>query len=107
MKLTTQLTAVIITSVLGLAGLVLGLAVWASWSDGAVVAMVTIFGTIAVNLIVAIRNQQKTAETLAGQDEKLDLIEHQTNGLSAAERDDIANRAVRAVLTELDKRNGT
>lgn len=96
MKLTNQLAAVICVAVVGVAALVACLAIWANWSDGAVVGMVTVFGTIAINLIVAIRNQQKTAETLGQQDEKLDTITAQTNGLSDRERQDIADRAAAA-----------
>lgn len=101
MKLTTQLAVVICVGAVGMAGLVLGLAVWADWSDGAVVGLCTVFGTIVVNLIVAIRNQQKTAETLASQDDKLDQVVHQTNGLSERERQDIAVRAAEAVFAKL------
>lgn len=99
MKLTTQLAVVICIGALGMGGLVLGLAVWANWSDGAVVGMVTVFGTIMVNLVVAIRNQQKTSETLVAQDRKLDTVVAQTNGLSELERDDIARRAAAAAIT--------
>lgn len=101
MKLTTQLAVVICVGALGMAGLVLGLAVWANWSDGAVVGLCTVFGTIVVNLIVAIRNQQKTAETLDQQDKTLDTIVAQTNGLSDIERQDIARRAVAETIAQL------
>jgi hypothetical protein len=101
MKLTTQLTVVICVGALGMAGLVLGLAVWADWSDGAVVGLCTVFGTIVVNLIVAIRNQQKTAETLADQDQKLDTVVAQTNGLSERERQEVARQAVLEAFAQL------
>jgi hypothetical protein len=104
MKLTNQLTALIIGSVFGVGAMVVCLAVFAKWSDGAVVGMATVFGTIAVNLIVAVRNQQKTAETLEHQDEKLETIERNTNGLSMREREDIAARAAEAALTRFHAR---
>lgn len=101
MKLTNQVAAVICVTVLSLACLVASLSIWANWSDGAVVGMVTVFATIAGNLIVAIRNQQKTAETLSTQDDKLDTITSQTNGLSDRERQDIASRAAKAAIAEV------
>lgn len=103
MKLTNQLAIVIGVGVIGIVGLVLGLAVLANWSDGAVIGLSTALGAIVVNLIVAVRNQAKTAEVLQGQDEKLATIERQTNGMSEAERDDIARRAV-AMYVEQQKR---
>lgn len=101
MKLTNQLVALILGTVLGMAALVACLAIWADWSDGAVVGMVSAFGTVAGSVIVAVRNQQKTAETLAGQDEKLQVIERQTNGLSTRERQDIADRAAAAAIAAM------
>lgn len=80
MKLTTQLVVLILGVLAGLVSLVLCLAVWADWSDGAIVGMVSAFGTLATGLIVSVRNQQKTAEVLAVQDGKLDTIEKNTNG---------------------------
>lgn len=101
MKLTNQLVVLILGTVIGLGALVVCLAVWANWSDGAIVGMVTAFGTIALNVIVAVRNQQKTNETLDTQNEKLETIERQTNGLSAAERADVAERAAAAALARM------
>jgi hypothetical protein len=100
-KLTTQLAAVIIVGFVGIAGLVLGLAVLADWSDGAVIGLATALGAIVVNLIVAIRGQQKNAETLASQDRKLDTVVAQTNGLSDRERQDIAERTVATMMARL------
>lgn len=109
MRVTTQLAVVIVSAVLGAVALVLGLAVWADWSDGAIVAMVGAFGSVLVNSIVLVRNQQKTGQVLAGQDEKLEVITRQTNGLSEVERDDVAQRAadkaVRATIAAV--REGT
>lgn len=79
--------------VLGMVGMVLGLAVWADWSDGAIVGMVSGFGTLATGLIMAVRNQQKTTETLEAQDVKLDTVMAQTNGMSEIEREAIADAA--------------
>jgi hypothetical protein len=96
MKITTQLTVVICTGIVGMLGLVVGLAVLAQWSDGAIIAMVTAFGAVIVNTVIAVRNQAKTAEVLQGQDDKLDTVVKQTNGLSEIERQDIADRAAEA-----------
>jgi hypothetical protein len=107
MKLSTQLTIVICTSILGILGLVVGLAVLADWSDGAIIGMVTAFGAVIVNTVISVRNQAKTAEVLQGQsevlqgqDDKLDRVVHQTNGLSDAERQDIAERAAASVVRQ-------
>lgn len=93
MKITTQLVIMVGIVVVGMVGLVLGLAVFADWSDGAIIGMVSGFGTVAAGLIMAVRNQQLTTETLAEQDVKLDTITAQTNGMSEIERQDVAKRA--------------
>lgn len=98
MKITTQFVALVAVIIAGMVGLVLGLAVLADWSDGAIVGMVSGFGTLATGLIVAVRNQQKTAETLERQDQQLDTVIAQTNGLSEMERQEIADRAATAVV---------
>ncbi len=92
-SITTQFVVLVSVLVIGMVGLVLGLAVLAHWSDGAIVGMVSGFGTLATGLIVAVRNQQVTRETLENQDRKLDTITAQTNGLSELEREEIADRA--------------
>lgn len=103
MKITTQLVALVAVLVAGMVGLVLGLAVVAGWSDGAVVGMVSAFGTVAAGLIVAVRNQEKTTETLKEQTEQLNTVVQQTNGLSEEEREAIAaaaaDKAAVAVVT--------
>lgn len=103
--ISTQLTVVIVVGLLGFVGLILGLAVLADWSDGAIIGMATAFGAVIVNTVIAVRNQQKTAETLDDQDSKLQTIVRQTNGLSEEERQDVAQRAaaaaIRATVSEL------
>lgn len=93
MKITTQFVVLVGVLVAGMVGLVLGLAVWADWSDGAIVGMVSGFGTIAATLLVTIRNQQKTTETLDTQTRQLETVVAQTNGLSEIEREQIADAA--------------
>lgn len=105
LKLSNQLVALVLGTLLSLVGLVVSLAVFAQWSDGAIVGMVTGFATIATGVIVAVRNQQKTQETLANQDEKLETIERQTNGLSTTEKEELAERGAAVVIMEL-KRQG-
>jgi len=97
-KITKELVFLVGIIVLGASGLVLGLAVWADWSDGAIVGMMSLFGSLATGLIVAVRNQQKTSETLEQQDRKLDTVVAQTNGLSELERQEIADRAALTVI---------
>jgi hypothetical protein len=97
MKLTTQLVVLVLGTLMGMIALVVCLAIWASWSDGAIVGMVSAFGTIAAGVLVAVRNQAKTADVLDAQDRKLDTVVAQTNGLSERERQDIADRAAVAV----------
>lgn len=96
MKLTTQLAVVIITAIIGIGGLIVGLAVLADWSDGAIIGMVTAFGAVIVNSVIAVRNQAKTAEVLTAQTEQLDTITEQTNGKSDAEVQRIVERALAA-----------
>lgn len=93
-KLSTQMMIVIVTGLVGFVGLILGLAVLADWSDGAIIGLATAFGAVFVNTALAIRNQAKTAQVLVDQDVKLDTITHQTNGMSEEERMDVARRAV-------------
>jgi hypothetical protein len=105
------MVALVAVVLIGMTGLILGLAVFANWSDGAIVGMVSGFGTIATGLIVAIRNQQKTAESIdqlqravgAGQRSTADTLHtvvQQTNGMSEAERQDIAERAAASVVKQ-------
>lgn len=112
MKLTTQLAVLIGILFLGLAGLILGLAVLADWSDGAIIGMVSLFSSIATGLIVAVRNQQRTTETLdqlqqqvgAGQrtqDAKLTTVVQQTNGPTTRERELLARETAAATVAEL------
>lgn len=98
MKLTNQMTIVIVSAMLGGIGMIVGLAVLADWSDGAIIGMVSGIGSVLVSLIVAVRGQQKTAEVLQDQNVTLDRVIEQTNGLSDRERQDIAQRAATSVL---------
>lgn len=101
MKLNTQLTIVICVGIAGMVAMVAFLSA-AGWSEGGIAGMVTGIGSVVTGLIVAIRNQNKTSETLADQDVKLDQVVHQTNGLSAAERKTIIAEA----LEEHERRRG-
>lgn len=102
MKLSTQVAVVIVVSLLGFVGLILGLAVLADWSDGAIIGMATAFGAIIVNTVIAVRNQAKTREVLQHQGEQLDTVVRQTNGMSDAEKQQIAERAALIVLARQD-----
>jgi proteasome assembly chaperone (PAC2) family protein len=97
-KLTNQLAIVIVSAIVGLVGLVLGLAVFAAWSSGAIIGMASGIGSVLVSLIVAVRGQQITAQELQRQTTQLDTITEQTNGTSTAEREDIARRAAAAAV---------
>lgn len=96
--ITTQFVIMVGIVIAGMVGMVLGLAVYADWSDGAIVGMISGFGTLATGLIMAVRNQQRTTDTLAEQDVKLDVITAQTNGMSEIERQEIADRAAVKVV---------
>lgn len=98
MRITTQFVAMVAIIVAGMVGLVLGLAVLADWSDGAIVGMVSAFGALATGLIFNLRGQQRTEQTLERQDKQLDTVIAQTNGLSELERQEIADRAAVAVV---------
>jgi hypothetical protein len=80
MKLTTQVAWVLVVAIVAFVGLVVGLAVFANWSDGAIGAMIAGFGGIIVNTVLILRNQQV-------QGAKLDEIADHTNG-SLSRRDD-------------------
>lgn len=99
-KLTNQLVVVIVTGIIGIVGLIVGLAVLADWSDGAIIGLATAFGAILINSVVAVRNQNRVTATLVEQDVKLDTITAQTNGLSEIERQEIAERAAAAVVRQ-------
>jgi len=105
-KVTTQLAIVIATGITGFVGLILGLAVLADWSDGAIIGMATAFGAVLVNTIIAVRNQVQTRLVLDKQDDQLDTIKQQTNGMSERERQDIADRAVAAAIRAMNDRKG-
>jgi hypothetical protein len=100
MRLSTQLTVVICVGIAGLVAMVAFLSS-AGWSEGGIAGMVTGIGSVITGVIVAVRNQAKTQETLALQDEQLATIERQTNGLSTAERQEIAERAASAAIAKL------
>jgi hypothetical protein len=93
MKLTTQLTVVICVGIAGMVAMVAFLSA-AGWSEGGIAGMVTGIGSVVTGLVVAIRNQNKTQETLQDQNEVLDRVVEQTNGKSEAEVQRIALLAV-------------
>lgn len=111
MKLTNQLVALIAVVVVGMICMVVALAVYADWSDGAVIGLLAAFGSVASGLVVAVRNQQVTRAALdelqqqvgAGQKDqavKLETVVRQTNGLSTEERQDIARRAAAEAISQ-------
>lgn len=103
MKLTTQLTIVICVGIAGMVAMVAFLSS-AGWSEGGIAGMVTGIGSVVTGLIVTIRAQTKTQEQLTQQDQQLATIEKNTNGLSAQERQDIAERAAAAAIAALQKK---
>jgi hypothetical protein len=111
-KISNQLVALIATMLVGMVGLVLGLAVLANWQDGSIIGMVSLFGSVATGIIITVRNQQKTAETLdqlqrqvgTGQrvsDGKLNTVVEQTNGPTHAALVRTAQEAAVATVAEL------
>lgn len=110
MKLTTQLTVVIVAGILGMVAMVVFLS-YAGWSEGGIAGMVTGLMTSVGALIVVVRNQVKTSEQIdnvqrqinAGQQDasgQLEVIARQTNGITSDERQDIAERAVKSALRQ-------
>lgn len=87
-----------------LAGVVVALAAFTDWGSAEILAVVGILGGIgggaAVAGGVAGRVEEVHTET-AAQTETLNRIDHQTNGLSGQERQDIADRAATAAVDEL------
>jgi pyridoxal/pyridoxine/pyridoxamine kinase len=94
------LAIVIVAGIAGLVAMVAFLA-QAGWSEGGIAGMVTGIGSIITGLILSLRNQAKTQETLADQNVTLDRVVEQTNGLSDRERQDIAQRAATSVVEDL------
>jgi hypothetical protein len=99
MRISTQLAIVIVAGIAGLVAMVV-LLVQAGWSVGDISGLVAGLGTAAGTLIVVLRNQARQGEQLDDQDGKLDRIVEQTNGLSDAERQAIAERAAAAVVRQ-------
>lgn len=102
MKFTTQVAWVVGISVVAIAGLVIGLAVLADWSDGAIIGMVGAIGGLLVNTIIVVRNQQV-------QGAKLDEIAEHTNGTLSKRDDSIAaltamNRQQAQMIADRDRR---
>lgn len=89
-------------AVLGAIGVTL--ATLAHWDPAAILGVLGILGGIgggaAVGGAVAGKVDDVHAET-ARQTEKLAQIEHQTNGLSEKERQDVAERAAAAAIRKL------
>lgn len=112
MKLTKELVVLIGILMLGAVGLVLGLAVLANWQDGSIIGMLSLFGSLATGIIVAVRNQQKTVEQIDQlqrvvatgqrvQDNQLSTVIEQTNGPSHAAMLATAQQAALATVAEL------
>jgi uncharacterized protein HemX len=99
--MSTRLTwpAVGLIAVLG--AIAVALAVLTDWGSGEILGLVGVLagigGGAAVAGTVAGRVDQVHAET-AAQSETLARIDHQTNGQSSAERQDIADRAAAAAI---------
>jgi len=111
-KISKELVALVGVMLAGMVGLVLGLAVLANWQDGSIIGMVSLFGSVATGIIITVRNQQKTAETLdqlqrqvgTGQrvaDDKINTVVEQTNGPSHAALERTAQQAAIATVAEL------
>ncbi len=97
MKLSTQAAVVICVGIVSVVGAVVCLAVFAKMDSGALVGLAVGAGAVLGNLIAQLRTNSKLQE----QDRTLDTIREQTNGLSDAERQDIAARAAQEVIAEL------
>lgn len=99
--ITTQVAWVLGIGIVAITGLIVGLAVFANWSDGAIGAMLAAFGGIIVNTIVILRNQQV-------QGAKLDEIAEHTNGSLSRRDDSIAaltamNRQQAQIIVQRDQ----
>jgi hypothetical protein len=111
MKLTTQLTVVIVSGIFGMVAMVVFLS-YAGWSEGGIAGMVTGSLTAVGALVVVVRNQVKTSEQIdnvqrqinAGQRDQsgqLEVITRQTNGPGEEARRDIAERAAKSAITQV------
>lgn len=90
-----------------LGAIAVALAVLSTWGSGEILGLVGVLagigGGAAVGGAVAGRVDQVHAET-AAQTETLNKIDHQTNGLSGEERQDIAERGAAAAIEALRQR---
>jgi hypothetical protein len=99
--------AVGLIAVLG--GIAVLLATLAHWDAGAILGVLGILGGIgggaAVAGGVAGKVEEVHAQT-AAQTSQLDTIERQTNGMSTAEKQDIAERAAAAAIAAMHREEG-
>lgn len=98
MKINSWPQAIVaVTGIVAVAGIVVSLAL-AGWDAEAIIG----FASLAVALVVGQYVQTRRAAVVEAktdqQTQTLHTIERQTNGLSSAERQDIAVRAAQAVL---------
>ncbi|MEV6306488.1 hypothetical protein AB0M02_44270 [Actinoplanes sp. NPDC051861] len=104
-----QLTWPAVGLIAVLAGTAIALATLAHWDAGAILGVLGILGGIgggaAVAGGVAGKVEEVHAET-AAQTSQLAVIERQTNGLSTAEREDIARRAAAAAIAAYRAQDG-
>lgn len=89
---------VLVTGILA-AGGVFAFLVAAGWKEGSIAAMVTLVVGQFVGLYVTTRKASMVEAKTDAQTSQLTQIAKQTNGLSGTERQEIAERAVDAVLS--------
>jgi hypothetical protein len=88
---------VLVTGILGLVGLVAFLSA-AGWSEGGIAGMVTLLLAVVTGQYMNARKASVVEAKTDAQTDQLTQIAKQTNGLSGTERQEIAERAVDAVL---------
>ncbi len=93
MKITGPVAAIVIAAIVTVNALIAVLAIYADFDSAAIVGMGTGLTAILVNLAVLLRGQQAQARVNAEQNEQLDTIKEQTNGMAVADRKALAKQA--------------
>jgi len=88
---------VAVTGILAIGGIVVALAL-AGWDAEAIMGFATLAAALVVGQFVQTRRASVVEAKTDAQTATLQTIERQTNGMSSAERQDIAVRAAQAVL---------
>lgn len=94
MKIDKWSAIVLIAGIVAAAAMIVSLAIFAHMDSAALIGLIAALSGLAATLPLQLAQRKQ----LAQQDQKIDTITAQTNGLSDRERNDIAVRAAKAVV---------